>query len=212
MKMYDISMLIHADIQVYKNIDGKRPAFETTADFTTASHHETRLHLDAHTGTHIDAPLHMIEGGKTIESVSLDKLIGKVRVLDLTHVVDGITKSDLESHHIQPNEFILCKTRNSSEDTFNFEFIYVKQDAAAYLAEVGVRGVGVDGLGVERSQPGHETHIALLSKDIVVLEGLRLQEVPAGEYLMVALPLKLTGIDAAPARVVLFEGVQLAST
>ncbi|SIS51247.1 cyclase family protein [Alicyclobacillus vulcanalis] len=208
-KVYDVSMLIHEGMQVYKNKDEKRPKFETTSDFTTGSAHETRLHMDAHTGTHVDAELHMIPGGKTIEAVRLDKLIGPCRVIDLTGVTDGIGRDDLESHGPKAGEFLLFKTRNSFEEAFNFEFIYLKEDGAQYLAEVGVRVVGTDGLGVERSQPSHATHVTLLSREIVVLEGLRLKDVPPGEYFMVALPLKLTGIDAAPARVVLFEGVEV---
>lgn len=207
-KVYDVSMLIHEGMQVYKNKDDKRPSFETRSDFQTGSAHETRLHLDAHTGTHIDAELHMVPGGKTIEAVGLDKLIGPCRVIDLTGVQDGITRADLEPHAPKGGEFLLFKTRNSFEETFNFEFIYLKEDGARYLAEIGVRGVGTDGLGVERSQPDHATHVALLSKDIVVLEGLRLKDVPPGAYFMIALPLKLTGIDAAPARVILFEGLE----
>ncbi|EJY54895.1 cyclase family protein [Alicyclobacillus hesperidum URH17-3-68] len=206
-KLYDISMLIHADMQVYKNKDEKRPQFETTSDFTTGSAHETRLHLDAHTGTHIDAELHMIPNGRTIEAVGLEKLVRSCRVIDLTAVTGGITKADLEPHNPQAGEFLLFKTRNSFEETFNFEFIYLAADGAEYLANIGISGVGIDGLGVERAQPNHETHVSLLSKDIVILEGLRLKDVPAGTYFMVALPLKLTGIDAAPARVVLLEGL-----
>lgn len=206
-KIYDISMLVDAGIQVYKNKDEKRPKFETTSDFNTGTAHETRIHMDAHTGTHIDAELHMVPGGRTIEAVGLDKLVRSCRVIDLTSVTGGITKADLEAHQPKAGEFLLFKTRNSSEDEFNFEFIYLAADGARYLADIGVAGVGIDGLGVERAQPDHETHVALLTKDIVIIEGLRLQDVPVGEYFMVALPLKLTGIDAAPARVVLFEGV-----
>ncbi|EPZ43355.1 cyclase family protein [Alicyclobacillus acidoterrestris] len=205
--IYDVSMLIHEGVQVYKNKDEKRPRFETTSDFSTGSSHETRIHLDAHTGTHIDAPLHMIPDGKTIETVKLKQLVGNCRVLDLTDVEGGIGRADLEPHKPQPGEFLLFKTKNSWDEEFNYEFIYLAQDGAEYLADIGITGVGIDGLGVERAQPGHETHTALLSKDIVIIEGLRLKNVPAGEYFMVAAPLKLTGIDAAPARVMLFEGV-----
>ncbi|WP_067620160.1 cyclase family protein [Alicyclobacillus acidiphilus] len=206
-KMYDISMLIHPDMQVYKNKDEKRPSFETTSDFQTGSAHETKIHMDAHTGTHIDAELHMVPNGRTIEAVGLEKLVRTCRVIDLTGVTGGITKADLEPHQPKAGEFLLFKTRNSFEEEFNFEFVYLAADGANYLADIGIAGVGVDGLGVERAQPDHETHVALLTKDIVIIEGLRLKDVSPGEYFMVALPLKMTGIDAAPARVVLFEGV-----
>lgn len=207
--IYDVSMLIHKDVQVYKNKDEKRPSFETTSDFKTGTSHETRIHMDAHTGTHIDAPLHMLQDGKTIETIKLKQLVGDCRVIDLTEVTGAITRQDLEPHEPKHGEFLFLKTKNSWDEEFNFEFIYVAADAAAYLAEIGISGVGIDGLGIERSQPNHETHQALLSKDIVIIEGLRLKNVPAGTYFMVAAPLKLTGIDAAPARVMLFEGVGL---
>ncbi|EKS54207.1 cyclase, partial [Citrobacter freundii ATCC 8090 = MTCC 1658 = NBRC 12681] len=97
---------------------------------------------------------------------------------------------------------------NSWEDAFSFEFVYLAQDGAAYLAEKGVRGVGTDALGIERSQEGHPTHKTLFGAGVIVIEGLRLREVPAGKYFMVAAPLKLVGTDAAPARVLLFEGWQ----
>lgn len=207
MKIYDVSMLIDTDMQVYKNKDEKRPSFDTTSDFKTGSSHETRIHMDAHTGTHIDAPLHMLEQGETIESVRIEQLVGDCRVVDLTHVEDGITRADLEAHAPQKGEFLLLKTKNSWDESFNFNFIYVAQDGAEYLADIGVAGVAIDGLGIERSQPGHETHKALLAKNIVIIEGLRLKDVPTGTYFMVAAPLKMTGIDAAPARVLLLDGV-----
>lgn len=205
--IYDVSMLVHPGVQVYKNKEEKRPKFETTSNFNTGSTHETRIHMDAHTGTHIDAPLHMIEGGDTIESVKLKQLVRECRLIDLTNVEGGITKADLELHKPQKDEFLVLKTKNSWDDEFNFDFVYVAADGASYLADIGIAGVAVDGLGIERSQPDHETHKALLAKGIVIIEGLRLKNVPEGKYFMVAAPLKLTGIDASPARVMLLEGI-----
>lgn len=201
-KMYDISVPIFVGMPVYKNKEEKQPAFETVHnDYVT----ETRLHLDAHTGTHVDAPLHMVTDGDTFESISLDDLIGSCKVFDLTNVEDRITAKHIETLNIEENDFVLFKTKNSFDETFNFEFIFVAEDAAKVLADKKVRGVGVDALGVERSQPGHPTHKTLFNHDVIVIEGLQLKEVPAGNYFMVAAPLKLIGIDAAPARVLLFD-------
>ncbi|WP_438434105.1 cyclase family protein [Gorillibacterium sp. sgz500922] len=197
---YDISMTIRPDMQVYKNKDEKRPEFTTMSDHVTGKAHETWIALDAHTGTHIDAPLHMIAGGETIETIPLEALVGPARVLDLTGVADGISKADLEPFGIQPGEWLLFKTRNSLSDEFDFEFVYLKEDGAVYLKEIGVKGVGTDGLGIERAQPNYGTHRTLLSAGIQVVEGLRLAEVPGGSYFLVVAPLKLTGIEAAPAR------------
>ncbi|MFZ3591467.1 cyclase family protein [Bacillus sp. DJP31] len=206
MKMYDITAPIFVGMPVYKNKPEKQPSFDTV---TNGHVTETRMAIDVHTGTHMDAPLHMMNDGETIETISLDQIVGSCKVLDLTHVVDGISKADLASFDIKKDDFLLFKTKNSSDEEFNFEFIYLKEDGAQYLAELEIRGVGIDALGVERAQEGHPTHKALFSKRIVVIEGLRLQEVPQGDYFMVAAPLKLIGVDASPARVLLFEGIEV---
>ncbi|PDY46870.1 cyclase family protein [Bacillus pseudomycoides] len=204
MKIYDITAPIFEEMTVYKNKPEKQPQFSRT---TNAHVTESRITLDVHTGTHIDAPLHMINEGATFESIPLEKLVGPVKVFDLTTVEDGITKTDLQHLDIQENDFILFKTRNSFEDEFNYEFIFLKEDGAHYLAERNIRGVGIDALGVERSQPGHPTHKALFNANIIVIEGLRLKNVPADQYFMVAAPLKLVGTDASPARVLLFKDI-----
>ncbi|NDI36736.1 cyclase family protein [Chengkuizengella sediminis] len=202
-KIYDISMTIHEDMQVYKNKEEKKPKIETASDFSNSSAFESILSLNVHTGTHLDAPLHMIEGGETIESIPLENLVSTARVLDLTHVEGQIGKSDLEPFAIQEGEWILFKTKNSLSEQFDFNFIYLNEDGAAYLKEINVKGIGTDGLGIERAQPDHETHKILFENKIIIVEGLRLKDVPSGTYFMVIAPLKLEGIDAAPARALL---------
>lgn len=206
MRITDISMMIEPDMQVYKNIEGNRPVQTVTRQMPQDSANESALWLTMHTGTHLDSPRHMIADGTTTETLPLENLVTRCRVLDFTGLEDGITRADLEPHGIQPGEFILLKTRNSYEETFNAQYIYVKEDGARYLAERGIKGVGIDGLGIERAQPGHETHIALLGSGAVVLEGLRLGHVAAGEYILVALPLKIRNAEGAPARAILIEG------
>lgn len=201
--VYDISAPIYEGMTVYKNNPLKQPKFEVTADFGLATYHETRVHMDAHTGTHVDAPLHMRPGGQTIESIQLDRLVRPCIVIDLTAVEVEIGTDDLRQHRIQKDDFVLLKTRNSLEDAFNPEFVFLGADGARYLAQVGVAGVGIDALGIERSQPEHATHKALFAVDAVIIEGLRLADVEPGRYQMVAAPLRLIGIDAAPARVLL---------
>lgn len=205
MKLYDISMRVTPDIITYKNNEANKPIFENQADFSNSSHYETRVTTNLHTGTHIDAPLHMIDGGATMEAYALDRFISGCRVLDLTDVKGMIHKEDLEPFGIGEGEFILLKTSNSLEDHFNFEFVSLAADGAAYLADLGINGVGIDSLGIERDQEGHPTHKALLSKNIIILEGLRLKEVPAGQYELIALPVRLVGVEAAPTRAVLIQ-------
>lgn len=199
-RLYDISMTIREDMQVYKNKTEKKPELRNMSNWETGKVYETRISLDAHTGTHLDAPLHMLENGATIETIPLESLVGPARVLDFTHVEDGITRADLEPCCIQAGEWLLFKTRNSFSELFDFEFVYLKADGAQYLKEIGVKGVGTDALGIERAQPDYATHRTLMGSDILILEGLRLKDVPAGNYYFVLAPLKLEGIEAAPAR------------
>jgi arylformamidase len=205
MKIYDITVPIYEGMTVYKNKPEKQPVYTTV---TNGHVTESRISLDVHTGTHIDAPLHMINDGETFETIPLENLVGNVKVFDLTQVEDGISQSDLEPLHIVEGDFILFKTRNSFVDEFQFDFVYLKADAASYLAERKIKGVGIDALGIERSQEGHPTHKTLFGANIIVMEGLYLREVKAGNYFMIAAPLKLKGLDAAPARVLLLEGWQ----
>ncbi len=205
MKLIDISMQISPDMQVYKNREANRPVHTVTRQIPRDSVNESKLEMPLHTGTHIDAPLHMMAGGGTTETLPLDALLTSCRVLDLSGVRDGITKEDLLPHRVQAGEFLLLRTRNSEDGTFQPDFIYLKKDGAEYLAKAGVKGVGIDALGIERDQHGHETHLTLMGNGIVIIEGLALQGVKAGNYVMLALPLRIKDADGAPARVVLLD-------
>ncbi|MCR3906395.1 MAG: cyclase family protein [Tenericutes bacterium] len=205
MKVYDVSMTISKDIQVYKNKPEKKPKIEVVSDFDHASSHETSLSFNLHTGTHMDFPLHMIPSGESSDTLDLARLITEVKVFDLQHLDDCIDVEDIESLDIQAGDFVLFKTRNSYEETFNFEFIYLNHAASQYLATKEIKGVGVDGLGVERNQENHPTHKTLFKHDIIIIEGLRLKEVEEGSYMMYALPLKVKGSDALPLSVILVE-------
>ena len=209
MKIIDISMEITPDMTVYKNIDAKRPKISLVSTHEKNGVQETAATLNMHTGTHIDAPLHMIDHGKAIAATELSRLITPCRVLDLTDVQSGITAEDLKKKPMNAGDFILLKTRNSFTEAFDFDFVYVEQSGAEYLAEKGIIGVGIDALGIERSQPGHETHRILLGNDIPIIEGLRLKDVSEGEYTLVALPIKLNAADASLMRAVLLPAGSL---
>lgn len=205
MKLYDISMTVDENIPVYKNKDEKRPKIKVMNDFTTGTSYESVISMNMHTGTHIDAPLHMIEGGATFETIDINKLVTDCIVYDFTNVQDRITAENLKTKDIKQGAFILLKTRNSFVEGFDDNFVFVDETGAQYLKNLQITGVGIDSLGIERSQPGHETHKTLMGHGIIILEGLRLADIAEGTYKMAALPLKLRGTEASPARVVLIE-------
>ncbi|NLB79005.1 MAG: cyclase family protein [Clostridiaceae bacterium] len=208
MKIYDISMEISYEMPVYKGRAEKRPIFKVDSDFKSGSSYETRLDMNLHTGTHLDAPLHMIEGEKNLDSFNLDKVITKCRVIDLTDAVEKISKVHLETKKIQTGDFILLKTQNSTENILEKDFIYLDETGAEYLRDKKIKGVGIDALGIERAQPGHETHKILFNAGIVIIEGLKLDEVDEGEYFLFAAPVKNKWFEASPVRAVLITNLK----
>ncbi len=207
--MIDISMPITETMQVYKNKPEKKPKITAIATHDQNGMHESEIHMNLHTGTHMDAPLHMVAGGKTMKDTSIEKLVSPCRVVDVTGVISGITEDDLKDQGIQRGDFVLLKTKNSFSEDFDFEFIYLERTGAAYLAELGIKGVGIDGLGIERAQSDYATHRTLLGADIPIIEGLRLKDVSAGEYILVALPISIPEAEASPVRAVLLEKGEL---
>lgn len=205
MKFYDVSMTITKDMQVYKNIEAKKPIFENASNFENGSSYETILKFNLHTGTHMDFPLHMIKNGETSDTLDLNKLITKVKVFDLTYLNDSIKDVDLFDLDIQEDDFVLFKTRNSFEEFFNFQFVYIHESASIYLAKKKIKGIGVDSLGVERDQVGHPTHKHLMHANVTIIEGLRLKEIEPKIYDMYALPIKIEHVDALPLSVILVE-------
>lgn len=205
MKIYDISMSIFYDMPVYKGRTAKRPVVKVESDFTSSAVYETKLEMNMHTGTHIDTPLHIFENGETIDKLDLHKVVTKCKVFDFKNIEEKITAEHLQAKDIEEEDFILLKTKNSYLDILENEFIYLDKSGAEYLRNKRITGVGIDALGIERSQPQHETHKALLGAGIVIIEGLRLKEVEEDDYLLVAAPLRVMGAEAAPVRALLIK-------
>jgi arylformamidase len=165
------------------------------------------ISLGSHTGTHMDAPIHFVRGGEGIDRMPLDATLGRTRVIGIQDP-ESVKPEELEPHGIRRGERVLFKTRNSSRrwwtQDFIEDFVYVSQEAARYLAELGVRTVGVDYLSVGGFfRDGAETHQALLGAGIWVIEGLNLSGIEPGEYELICLPIKVEEGDGAPARAIL---------
>ena len=210
MKLYDVTMTIREGMDVYKGRVEKQPVLVQEKEIGEDGINESRIVMNLHTGTHLDAPLHMLEKGEDITRIPLEKLLVEALVLDCTHQEEKISTEDLQGLvATAPREgFVLLKTRNSLEKNqrSGADFIYLAQSGAEWLASLGIAGVGIDGLGIERNQPGHPTHKTLMQAGILILEGLELSQVPPGRYFLVALPLKIAGAEGAPARVLLIDG------
>lgn len=205
MKYYDISRAIGPNMAVYKDRDAKRPQQRIEASFEDRGFFESSLCCNLHTGTHIDAPAHMIKGGKTIDELDLSHFMGVAKVFDLSHVDNAIYRKDIEHLDIQRGDIVIFKTRNSLVEHFDPEFVYLEEDAALLLAELGVKTIGIDAMSIERGKVHHPTHDIVLGHDIAIIEDLRLKEIAPGSYHFTALPLKLVGYEASFTRAVLCE-------
>lgn len=165
---------------------------------------QSALSLGSHTGTHMDAPLHFLPEGRSLDQTPPDATIGQARVIAIRHP-SVIAPEELRPYRIRPGERILFKTRNSARcwntDKFVKDFVYVSQEAARYLAGRRVRTVGVDYLSVGGfKRDGVETHLALLKAGVWIIEGLDLSRVRPGRYELLCLPLRIERSDGAPAR------------
>jgi arylformamidase len=169
----------------------------------------SHLSMTAHTGTHMDGPIHFMKEGRGLEELPLDAVIGPCRVLELQSV--GLVKvEDLKPHDLQRGERILLKTANSTKSwamqpEFDKDFIYISKEAAKHIVDCGVRTIGVDYLSVGGFyKDGVETHHALLGAEVWIIEGLNLAKIKPGSYDLICLPIKLSNrADGAPARAVL---------
>jgi arylformamidase len=162
--------------------------------------------MGAHTGTHVDATNHFIDDTGGVDEIPLDILIGPATVIDLTGV-EAVSAGALAGVNLDETERLLFKTANSrfrSDEGFRKDSVHLTGDAAEYLVEAGVKLVGIDYLSIEKFGASPATaHLALLGAGVVILEGIDLSEVEAGEYGLICLPLPISGCDGSPCRAVL---------
>jgi arylformamidase len=164
----------------------------------------TDLELTTHTGTHLDAPSHYLAGGQTLDRVPLRQLMGRARVLDMRGAGDAIT-ADALSEKIRGAKRVLLRTRASGTGSFGEGFPHLTPGAARLLAGAGIAAVGIDSPSVEAFGGDGSVHRELLGKGVSILEFLDLSGAGEGDYLMIALPLRLEGLDGSPARVILLD-------
>jgi arylformamidase len=204
--LYDLSLPVANDTVVYP---GNPPIHiePQQAISKGAGANVSQLSFGSHTGTHVDAPKHFFDDGEGVDLLDLEVLMGPAVLIEVPSDVMAVTESHLRLHELKGHSRVLIKTRNSSfirERSFKQDYTYLAPDGASYLVSLGVKLVGVDYLSVEQFHSGHHrTHRTLLERDVVIVEGLDLSAPPPGPYDLRCLPLRLVGLDGAPARAVL---------
>lgn len=206
-RIIDVSVALRDDMPVWPGSPGMSlSALARMAEGSPAN--VSKLEMDVHTGTHIDAPRHFVADGATTDEIGLEVLMGPARVASLA-TADEITRRGLEHLSLpEGTRRLLLRTRNSrlwkaGERNFREDYVALTADAAAWVVERGIQVLGIDYLSIQRFSDGPETHRILLENGVVLLEGLDLSAVDPGLYELLCLPLRLVGAEGAPARVVL---------
>jgi len=201
--IHDISVPIRPDMPIYDGNPGVE--LERVDEIAAgAPANVSRLSLGVHTGTHVDAPLHFIDGAPGAEGIPLDALVGPAVVVDATGV-EALGQGDLEKLGIPEGAGrVLLKTRNSKlwdRKDFTRDFLRLDGSGARFVVARGIRTIGIDYLSIG----DREAHRELLSARVVPVEGLDLRKIEPGEYTFVCLPLDLVGSDGGPARAILID-------
>lgn len=207
--VYDISLILGEGSATYPG-DSPYSRHIDSSIAAGADYNLSTLKLSAHAGTHIDSPAHFIEDAKTLDQYPINGFIRQARVV---FVKDGesVKPQDFEDINLKKGDAVLFKTQNSlcglsSNSLFSEEFVYLSQEAAELCVDMGLSLVGIDYISIDRYGDDTEpVHLMLLKNDVLILEGIDLKDVPPGRYVLIVLPLRIKGGEAAPARAILLR-------
>ena len=204
-KYYDLTANLSEKIVVFPG----DPAYKTEDICSLergSQYHLCHMHFGNHTGTHIDFPAHVIKGGKTSSDFSVEELIGSGLIIEVPETAKSITRAFVLEQAILSNDFVFFKTANSKlskQDKFVAEYVYIESEAAEELINKGVKIVGIDYISVDKYEAEDlPIHKSLLSKDILIVEGLELNNSPIGRCKIYIMPLKSQEMDGLPVRVI----------
>ena len=203
MKIIDISMELNEKTVVW--VDDEQPKLIPVARIPEAPINFTWLDFGSHAGTHIDAPYYLFNDKWKSDEVPFEVLMGKAQVLDLTDIDDFIQVEDLKKRRITEKK-VLLKTKNSYDkmEKYNPKHVALSVEAAEYLRNLGIQLIGYDYQSFER-EGKVDIHRIFMEKNIIALDNLRLKDTEEKTYKFICLPIKVTGIDAAPSRAILIE-------
>jgi arylformamidase len=203
-KIYDLTAKINTSTVVYPG----DPVYRSNDVCSLKAGDAFNLceeHLGNHTGTHIDFPAHVIPDGKTSDDFNLDSLMGDGMIIEVPEKQKTITASFIKNQPILKNDIVFFKTSNSKiskYQSYTDKYVYLEKEAALALLEKNVRIVGIDYINIDEANANNlPVHHALLSRDVLIIEGLELANAPVGRCRIFIAPLNIQAKDGLPARV-----------
>ena len=207
MKIIDLSHTIHAEMPVYPGTE--QPVLNTATTYEKEGFAEKLISMYSHTGTHIDAPYHVLPHGKGLDDYEADKFIGKCRVLQVQGKNGEIRIEELEpvKKHLKEIDYLVINcgwSKYWGEEKYFSNYPVLSREAAEMLAEAGLKGIGIDCISVDPANVFHlPIHRILMEANMVIIENLtNLDELLNREFTLSALPLKLEKADGSPVRAV----------
>jgi arylformamidase len=205
-KYFDVTLPIHDGMIVYPGDLEVR--IKKTHTIERDGYSWSSISSGTHIGTHIDAPCHFVKGGATMDDFPIDLMVGEVEVVEISN--DMVTAAELSAKKIRDWNAVFFKTKNQKlwprekEEGFIRDYVSLTKDAAEFLAEKRTRLVGIDYRSIEGFDVhDYPVHMVLLGHGAYIIEGLFLNEVPAGRHKLYCFPLKLASADGGPARVII---------
>jgi len=209
-KIWDITVPFRTDLPLWPGDPAPRTSLMKSVEGGYRCN-VTRLETGVHFGTHLDAPCHFIEGGKAVEDLALDMLVGPCVVAEIPDTME-ITPARLDTLHLPAGtRRLLLKTDNSRlwdrpDHEFHKGYAALTAEAARWVVDRGIGLIGIDYLSIQLFADAiSTTHMVLLGAEVIIVEGLDLRAVAPGAYALTCLPLKLAGADGAPCRAILTE-------
>jgi len=204
----DLSHVIQHDMPVFPGTPA--PSLESGASIASDGYREKRLHFSSHTGTHMDAPAHILPHGKTLDQFSIEKFAGAACVLNVRELAGqeiGLTNLHQYKNQIAAAEFVLLRSGWSSRwgsTAYFADFPTLTPEAAEWLVTCGLKGIGVDMISVDpMASKDLPIHNILLKAELVIIENLtNLDRLPATGSFLACYPLRILEADGSPVRAV----------
>lgn len=211
MKITDLTHVIHSNMPVFPGTE--QPVFEKANTLENEGFQEARMTMFSHTGTHMDAPAHMLSSAPHLEDLDISHFIGRAVILDFSDAgMQSIGADILKPHEekIKNVEFVIIKTgwdRYWGSEKYYEGFPALNEESAKWLSEFNLKGVGVDAISIDSmDSTTFPVHKALLSQNILIIENLtNLDSIESEYFILSVLPLKIKNADGSPVRAVSIE-------